>query len=147
MELLHALGINETVLPQLLIFLYAYIILYFLVFKPYLAAYNVRKEATVGSQENAQQIALETKDLHFKYEQKAKEINHQIKSIYDNARREAGKLQEEIIQKARAEADLLMKQNRTELTKAVGQTRDELKKTIPDLSQAISNRLLGKEVH
>lgn len=147
MELLQALGLDSTILPQFIIFLIAYITLSQLVFKPYLAAYDIRKQATAGNQEMAQQTVLEAQELHFTYETKAREINHQIKTIYDAARKDATKLQEDAIYKAREDADKVVKKTREEIRAAVAGAREELKKTVPELSQAISDRLLGKEVH
>jgi len=147
MELLSALGLNSTIVPQFFIFMVAYIALTQLVFKPYLQAFNARKQATYGNQESAEQTILEAQDIQYKYESKAKEINNQIKSIYDSARKQATTLQEELVHGARAEAEQLTKKNREEISIAVGKVREDLKKHVPELSQAISNRLLGKEVH
>lgn len=146
-NLLQVLKLDATIVPQFFIFLLAYLILLKLVFEPYMKAFNKRKEATVGSKELADQLLLETQDIHFKYEVKAREINSELRKIYDAARKDALKLHEEILNSARGEAEAKLKTLREELSKNANQVRDELKKQIPEISRTISNHLLGKELH
>jgi F-type H+-transporting ATPase subunit b len=146
-NLLQVLKLDATILPQFLIFLIAYLALSQLVFKPYLKAFDRRREATVGGKEIADQLILETQNIHYNYETKAREINTEINSIFANARKEATKLQDEIVLSARAESEKLLKKSREEISNHVSRTREELKKQVPEISQAISDRLLGKEVH
>ena len=146
-NLLQVLKLDATILPQFLIFLVAYIALSQLVFKPYMKAFDLRKEATVGGKEIADQLLLETQNIHFNYETKAREINSEIKVIYDGARKEATRRQEELVQSARQQAEELIKKSREEIRESVIKTREDLKKQVPELSQTISDRLLGKEVH
>lgn len=146
-NLLQVLQLDATILPQFLIFLVAYVALSQLVFKPYMKAFDLRKEATVGGKEVADQLLLETQNIHFNYETKAREINTEIKVIFESARKEATKRQEELVLSARAQAEELVKKSREEIRQNVLKTREELKKQVPELSQTISDRLLGKEVH
>ena len=146
-NLLQVLKLDATILPQFLSFLVAYIALSRLVFMPYMKAFDLRRDATVGGKEVADQLILETQKIHFHYETKAREINTEIKTIFDSARKEATKRQEELLRSAREEAEVEMKKSRDEISKSVSKTREELKKQIPELSQTITNRLLGKEVH
>lgn len=112
-----------------------------------MAAFSARKGATKGTQEAAEQIVLETQDIQYKFETRAKELNSEIKTIFDAARKDASRLQEEIVYKAREEAEALVKKNREEIRSGVQKSKEELKKYIPELTQSISNKLLGKEVH
>ena len=145
--ILQVLKLDHTIVYQLAIFLFTYIVLLYLVFKPYMNAHVARKNATAGTQELAEQYLLETKDISFKYESKAREINTQIKGIFDDSRKEATKLQEEIIQNARAQAEKITKSMREELKSVKANAKEALKKEVPVLSQTISDRLLGKDVH
>ncbi len=146
-NLLQVLKLDLTILPQFFIFLTAYIVLSQLVFKPYMKAFDMRKDATVGGKEIADQLILETHNIQAKYETKAREINSQIKALFDGARKEATNRQEELVQSARDDAEQIMKKSRDDIQQSVSKIREELKKQAPELSQAISNRLLGKEVH
>lgn len=147
MELLSALGLNSTIVPQFLVFMVAYIALTQLAFKPYLKAFNSRKEATEGNQETAEQILLESQKIQTQYEVRARELNVKIKDIFESAQKEASKIQEEFLQTARADADVLVKKNREVIRSRIGQAREDLRKHVPELSKAISDRLLGKETH
>lgn len=147
MELLSALGLNSTIVPQFLVFLVAYLALTQLVFKPYLAAFEQRQQATFGNQESAEQILEEAKQIQQRYEIKAREVNAEIRSLFEAARKDSAKIQEQLVSEARAEAEQQTKTNRDKIRTGVQAAREDLKKYVPELAQAISNRLLGKETH
>ena len=146
MELLQALGLDSTLLPQFLIFMVCYLAMTQLVFKPYLAIHEERKTATIGNQEVAERILLETQDIQYKFESRAREINSEIKNIFDAAKKGATKSQDELLKAARDEAEAVMKQTREDLKKAMASAELDVKKYVPELAQTISGRLLGKEI-
>lgn len=146
-NLLEVLKLDATILPQFFIFLIAYITLTQLVFKPYLKAFDQRRDATVGGKEIADQLLLETQGIQSNYETKARAINSQIKGIFDEAKKEASKKQEELIRRTREETETVVNKSRQEIQAALQKSREELKKSVPELSQTISNKMLGKEVN
>ena len=53
MDLLIQLGVNHTLAVQLVMFLVTFVILKYVLFEPYYAAFNERQERTVGRTELA----------------------------------------------------------------------------------------------
>ncbi len=145
-NLLQVLKLDSTILCQFLIFFVAYLTLTHLVFKPYLKALELRKEVTIGGKEVAEQLILETQNIQQRYETKAREINKDIKTIFENARKNAAKKHEETLSAARVESEKLLKESQENIQKHVRTTRETLKSQAPELSQSIMNRLLGKDV-
>ncbi len=145
MEILNALGVNQTVFIQFGVFVVAYLFLSNLLFKPYFKAFVQRKERTVGKTDLAEKYALEAKELQAKYESKAREINSQYKVIYDQSRGAATKEAEQIVSEARAQTKTLIENNRATLAKEVARVKSDISSEVKGVSAAIQSRLLGRE--
>ena len=146
MEILKSLGVDWTVFVHLGCFAVAYVFLNFLILKPYLAAHHERQKRTVGNEETALRLIEEANKLQSRYEQKAKAINHEIKSYYDQSRTEAMSKHDQLISAARAEAGVLVKEAHTRIEQEIGKARAAMKAEIPAVSSAIASRLAGKEI-
>src|SRR5262245_8514189 len=71
MSLLASLGVNETLVIQLGIFLAVYMVLKYVLFTPYFKAFNQRAESTVGQADLAERYIAETKALEDEFANKA----------------------------------------------------------------------------
>lgn len=147
MELLKALGVNSTWPIHLVCFLVAYLSLSRLVFRPYMAALQERERRTVGNQEDAVRLIEEAHELSGVYEQKAKAINGQIKSIYDERRAEALREYDRAVQSARDEAASILTAARERIVSEVQAARRQLTSEAPSVAAAISTKLAGKELN
>lgn len=145
-SLLTALGINSTVWLQLASFLVSYLALSNLVFKPYLKAYRERERRTVGGEESAVRTVEEAQQLQLTYEQRAKHLNSEIRSVYEAHRSEATKQYEKQVEAARAEAAEALDSARQKISTEVQAARKSLSAEIPAVSRAIASRLSGKEL-
>lgn len=147
MELFTSLGINSTIFMQIGIFLVTFVFLKYVLFDPYFAAYEERNKKTVGQVDEAEKYIQETKALEEKYSKEAKRINEEYKSIYDKTRLEALKAYEEKIASAREIAKTEVDSARALISKNAHEAKNEIKEELPEISEMISSRLLGKGLH
>ena len=146
LSLLSALGVNETIWIQLGCFLVSYVALTQLIFKPYLKAYHERENRTVGGEETAIRIIEEAQELTGTYEKKAREMNSEIKHVYDRKRAEAMKDYEAMLAEARENSSTLIEAAREKVKTEVEAARKKLSAEIPAVSSAIATRLAGKDL-
>ena len=145
-SLLSSLGVNQTIWIQLGCFLVSYVSLTELVFKPYMKAYHERENRTVGGEETAIRIIEEAQELTSSYEKKAREMNSQIKHVYDQKRLEAMKDYETVLAAARESSASLIEADREKVKTEVEAARKTLSAEIPAVSSAIASRLAGKDL-
>jgi len=146
LSLLSALGVNQTIWIQLACFLVSYLALTQLVFKPYMKAYHEREKRTVGNEESAVRIIEEAQELTANYEKKARDLNSQIKHLYDQKRSEAQRDYEVLVKGAREEASAAIESVREKISNEVQAARKKLSIEIPAVSEAIASRLVGKDL-
>lgn len=147
MELFTALGINSTLFMQIGVFLVTFIFLKYVLFDPYFAAFMERDRKTVGQVGEAEKYILETKALEERYVVEARKINEEYKAVYDKTRAEALKLYEEKVHAARERAKTDVESARAEISKHAEAARKEIQNELPQISELISSRLLGKDLH
>lgn len=147
MELFTALGIDSTLYLQIGVFLVTFVFLKYVLFDPYFAAFTEHSRQTVGQVDEAEQYIQETKRLQEDYSLKARKINEEYKNIYDKTRSEALKIYEERIVFARNKAKEDVDAARAQISKAAEAAKKEIKQELPQISEMISSRLLGKDLH
>ncbi len=144
MEIIHQLGINQTVFLQLCIFLVTYLFVENLLFKPYFAALEEREKKTVGGEELAAELQKETQELHTRFETKARHINGEINEIYAAVRGEAAKEYERIIADARTQAQKVVDEARAKIEASMKAARTHLGEEAKQISSSIIHKLLAK---
>lgn len=144
LQICKQIGINQTAFIQFAIFILTISFLRYVVFGPYTKAMSERKHRTKGGEDLAVEIHKKAGELHAEYELKAKEINSQIKEIYDHSRTVAMKDYDLIVEKARNEANALIEKNRTELENKIRSTAEQLKTQTSTVALVITNKLLNK---
>lgn len=145
MELLSALGVNQTVAIQFIIFVVVYFVLNKVLFTPYIAALEERRSRTEGQSEKAEQFMEEAKALHDQYAVKVREMNAQQKDIYDQARGEAMKRYEQIVVGAREKSKNTIEEAQKTLKADLQKIRQQAEQEIPAITSLITERLIGKE--
>lgn len=146
MELLSALGVNQTVGIQFIIFVAVYIVLNKVLFTPYIAALEERRSRTEGQSEKAEQFLEEAKALQEEYTKKSRELNDQQRQVYEKARGEAMKRYEEIVSSAREKMKATVESAQKDLKVELQKVREQADKEIPALTSLIKERLIGKEL-
>src|ERR1700691_5507646 len=102
MDLLIHLGVNNTLGIQLVTFLITFMVLKYFLFEPYYAAFNERKERTLGKTELAERFISETRELEAKYAERAQAANDRFREVFDKSRGEAVKEYDNLISEARS---------------------------------------------
>ncbi len=143
MEMLKALGIDNTIFIQFLLFLIGYIILTRLVFKPYFDAYLERYNRTTGSEEKATQIVEETALLEKEYEENAKALNFKIKKIFDDEKKDALLKQDDIIKDALLKSSELKKSSENQLEETKKNLMNQLSGEVEPLAKLIKESVIG----
>ena len=146
MEIFRQLGVDSTLWIHLACFLVSYFALYYLILKPYMAAFVEREKRTVGSEEAAVRLVEEANDLQTQYSMKARELNSQMKSFYDEARTVAQQKSEQLITTARTQAATLLASNRAQISSEVEKAQKTLQAEIPSVGSAIASKLAGKDL-
>lgn len=146
MELLRGLGLDSSVGIQLVIFLITYLILHFVLFKPYFAAYNERLKRTMGQADLAEKYLAESQALQAVYENKARELSAQYKAIYDDSRLKAQREYDQTVSAARQTAKTQFETTKQKIRTELDSARKESQKEVPAVAGAITARLLGKDL-
>ena len=145
MAILQSIGLNQTLFIQFAIFLVTYLFVSRVLFKPYNKAYEERVRKTEGNQNLAEQAIEETKTLELEYEQKARSINKEFKSIYDASKTAALHEYDRLVSEARESAKKTIEANRKKISNELEKAKNDLAKEIPTVSQTIVSKLIGKE--
>jgi F0F1-type ATP synthase membrane subunit b/b' len=144
LDILKSLGVNETVFPQFGIFIVSFLFLKIFIFSPYLAAYEERRKRTVGSQGVALELQQEIDRREAEFSREAKEINENIKKVFDMKQTQAIKETNAILADAQQKAQERLNAGKKEVQDAYAAAKDQLKTFVPDLGQTIKQRLLDR---
>ncbi len=147
MELLTSLGVNSTLVIQLIAFLVVYVVLKYVLFAPYFKAYNERNLRTVGQTELAERYVNQTRELEEKFALKASEVNERYKAVYDKTRGEAMKEYDRLVSESRVLAKRLVDESRAKIQKEMDSARGQLKSEVEGVSKLINQKLIGKDVN
>ena len=140
--ILSSLGVNSSFFIQLVIFFVTYLAMYFIAFKPYMAALDERRRRTKGSTDKANDLTLETQKIRETFAREAKEINGDIKSIYSLASEKGMSEKNKIVQEAKSSAETYVSSKSKELESAIGEARAQLEKDVPSISKSIEEKFL-----
>ncbi len=146
MEILHSLGINGTIGIQFLVFFLAYISLSNLLFKPYLAAFEKRKEQTEGQETLAETLDLTTQDLHLKMDRLQRELAHKIQDIFNEAKKLGSKEAATYLDGAKTESQNMLANANQKVAHDMAIAKNEFKKILPEMSQTIVEKLVGRNI-
>ena len=144
MDIFGQLGINTTAAIQFVLFAIALVFLTKVVFGPYAHALEERERRTKGGEELAHEFQSKSVELQSTYETKTREVNAEIKAIFDTTKAAANKEYELSVSTARTQADKLVQTNREKISSAVSQAANELKSQTQAVAMAITTKLLGK---
>lgn len=140
-----SLGVNSTIWIQLGIFLAVYILFTTIVVQPYFKAFQERQKKTVGSEAAADALVDQTRELEAAFQRKARDLNLDIKDIYDQAKAEAAREQSRIQTESRDKSKAQLDAARAKLKDEYNRAREELIKEAPQVGALIKERLLAKE--
>lgn len=142
MAILNQLGINHTTFYCFLIFIVTFFFLKEILFRPYYLAFEEREKRTKGGESNAKELQAQTMQLKKQYEDAAREINSQIKIIFDQSRVEGSKETEKIISEAKLSAEKVVEETRSQVSKDLKKAQDQLTLEAPSVALAITKKML-----
>src|SRR5258705_9331734 len=111
MDLLVQLGVNQTLPIQIATFLVCFVVLKYFLFGPYYAAFNERKDRTLGKTELAERFIAEARELEEKFGVRAQEVNDRFREVFDKSRLEAVKEYDRLINEARAKTKAIVEES------------------------------------
>lgn len=142
MAILNQLGINHTTFYCFIIFIITFFFLKEILFRPYYIAFEERESRTKGGEENAKHLLEKTAQLKLEFEEEARDINSEIKSIFDESRGLATKEYEKVVYEARKLADQVVEENRLRVLSEMKRAQDQLKLEAPGVALTITKKML-----
>ena len=146
MSILTQLGVNQTFFIQLAFFFISYFFVSQFLIKPYRRNLEYRKKNTGGSVDEAAHLNLETERLVGEYQQKAKAQNESAQGIYEKFRAEGQQEEERIISVARKQSQDAIEQTKKKISQELSTARESLRNQVPQLSELIASRVLGRKL-
>lgn len=131
---------------QMGVFIFTFVALNFLVFRPYLKIRERRKALTSEAQEQAQQLNQKTDAMVQNYESKLQEARQQGLGFKEKTRLSGETEAREILSHARLQAESATEKTRQEIAKQVQEAENKLQQYSKELSQDMAEKLLGRKV-
>lgn len=144
MAVLQQLGLNSSVIIQFAIFVLTLFVLSQVAFGPYLKAQQERELRTKGGEDLASELLKKSDELKATYENKARQVNGEIKTIFDEYRDQANKESGDLVAKARIESQKLVEEARRQVALEISEATAKLKNEVSSVSNAITKKLVAK---
>jgi len=112
--------------------------------KPLLKALEARQEAIQKSLDDAQAAKRELERLNSESAQILKTAHGDAEAIVSKSWSDAEKLREEMKQKAKAEADAILKENLRQIELETGRALRQIRGEVADLSVAIASKFIQR---
>ena len=146
MELLTKLGINwQLLVAQIVNFLILLVILTKFVYTPFLNLLDQRATRIRKAMDDAKKLEEETVRMEVKRREQLKLLDEEAGRMLSEARREAEKVQQELLQKARTEAAQVVEQGRMKLLEERAKALQDLKETTAKVVVHLTETLLRRE--
>ena len=146
MEILRQLGLDQTVWIQLGFFIVSYVFLSQFLFKPYQRNLQFRSKNTGGALDEAAQMSASNERLAMDYQGRMKKQNETAEQIYSQLKMEGAAEEDKLVAAAKESATKLLELARVQITNEVTAAKKQLEEQIPEMSEMIASRLLGRSV-
>jgi F-type H+-transporting ATPase subunit b len=140
------IDLNLTLIIQLFIVLSLVVILSQIVFKPFLATLQERKERVKRAEEQARNLQQRAQELMEHYRESIAAAQAQGATIRDRIRKESLAKEMEILQKAMEEANRMIQEIKVRITGEMEAARADLQSRAQNLSREIAARILGRSL-
>lgn len=138
------LDINITLLIQLVNFIVTLAVLDFLLIKPIRGIIRKRRDLATGMLSEAERFTSEAAEKLGNYEAALAKAREEAAALCETRKKDAMRKETDMLEAARKDAQDLLQTSRDETRSAVTETMTAMEKRIPDLSQMVVDRLLGK---
>lgn len=141
------LDFDNTVVFQIVIFVFLIVVLKPLLLDPMLKVFALREERTEGERARARELEEKAGELLLKYEAELARVGRSVAEERDRVRAETAKLEAQILNDARLGAQRIVDEGRRRIETEVNAIRFELGKQSERLAQDIAQRVLGREAN
>ncbi len=140
------IDVDGSLLIQLAIFFIAFEMMRRLVFRPMIALFDAREASIDGAKREARRLEGEAEEKLRAFETEMKKVRTEAGAERDVIRQDAARLERELLNKAREDADAMMSEAEAKLDREASKIRADLKVNVPLLAGQIATKLLGREV-
>lgn len=138
-----SLGIDSTLFVQLSIYLVAYVLLYYIAFKPYYLASEERRKLTSGSTDAVKRSNELIQQAEEKYQTRARQINDEVSFMFNEQRTHATNEIEKINREAQEKVKSITSQAQQQIALQIEQASVALSQTSNEVSQIIVKQILS----
>jgi F-type H+-transporting ATPase subunit b len=140
------ISIDRSLVIQAVNFLLLMLILWRLLYRPFVAKMNERTAAIKKSLEEAQRARAEAQRQQGENAARLREAHAEAQAIREAALKEAADEQRKLVAAARVEAQRLVDSAKTQLESDVRRAREELRRDVADLATAVAERVIRKSL-
>lgn len=140
------ISIDRSLVIQAINFLLLMLVLWRLLYRPFVAKMNERTAAIKKSLEEAQRARAEAQRQQEENAARLREAYAEAQAIREAALKEAADEQRKLVAAARVEAQRLVDSAKTQLESDVRRAREELRRDIADLATAVAERVIRKSL-
>lgn len=138
------IDIDSTFLLQLAIFFAFFFVLSTFLFKPLLAVFDERDKAIDGAKDSARELEKSADEKFKKFEAEMKKVKVEANAERDRIQADGASLERELLAKARADADKVLRDASKDLEVRATEIRGQMKAAVPALAADIAEKLLGR---
>lgn len=140
-------NLDKSLIVQAINFLLLLLILWKLLYKPFVAKMEERSAAIKKSLEEAQAARAEAQRQREEHAAKIQAAHAEAQAIRATALAEAAEEQRRLVEGARAEAGRLVESARAEMAQDLRRARQELRQEVADISIAVAEKLIRKSLN
>ncbi|GEM_PF-2664441 len=144
MSLLEALGIDHTVLYQLLIAIFTFVSVTLVVFKPFQNSLLIRLQNTEGSTDNVDSLIKKKDLIDMAYIEKTKELNQKIIGIFEEQIAIAKKSSEVSLKNTQKQIEAEQSKLAEKIQIAKNEFSQHKEAISKELAEQVKIKLLGK---
>jgi F-type H+-transporting ATPase subunit b len=143
-ESLPVVDIDNTIFLQAILFLFLFVVLNSLLFKPWLEVKARRAQQIGGALSDAVKLRAQAEAAGLDYQRRLTKARDDAMALRSDSRREAEGEEAQIVGIARAEANSDLESSKLRLAKQTEQARGELGGRVDSLASEIAQQILGR---
>jgi F-type H+-transporting ATPase subunit b len=140
------IGVNATIVMQMANFAVLLVLLYAFLWDPILEFLDKRRETIRGRLDDAENNRKQAVQLQEERQDELDQIRRERADIIEQARNMGEQEGDQIVERARREAQRLMSQTEDRIGEQVRNAREELRRDVAELATEIAVRVLQREI-
>jgi len=140
------ISIDKSLAVQMVNFLLLLLLLWRLLYKPFVAKMHERAAVIKQALEEAQLARTEAERQQKEHATRLREAYSEAQAIRDAALKEAAEEQRKLVEAARVEARRLVESARAQMEADIRRAREELQREVGDLATSVAERLIKRSL-